>query len=124
MNGFFICKEERMSENRVTLLIQALPGLRIIDEGKTEEGSILALRHDGDECLYTPTTGDTKGMEWIPVGQFSVHPDAVTPVELLEREEGEEEMVEGDEEGGEPAEKSSRSGPFGHNLRRRPELGG
>lgn len=107
-------------DGKVTLLLQALPGLRLLGEGKTEEGSIIALRRDGDECLYVPRTEDEKGMTWIPVAEFSVDPEAVTPPEFLEEEPGGEEEVGG--EGGEPAETTPRTGPFGGRQFKRREV--
>lgn len=110
-------------ENRVTLLLQPLPGLRLIEGGTTEEGSIVALRKDGDECLYVSGGEEDKGMVWIPVGEFSVDPEAVTPPDFFEEPQpGGEAPAEGGEE--QPvSEKPSRSGPMGR-LRRRPEIGG
>lgn len=108
-------------DGKVTLLLQALPGLRLLGEEKTEEGSIIALRRDGDECLYVPRTEDEKGMEWIPIAQFSVDPEAVTPVEFVEEAPAEGETVE---EGGEPAEVKPRTGPFGGRQLKRREVTG
>jgi hypothetical protein len=112
-------------DGKVTMFVNALPGLRLLGEGKTEEGSIIALRREGDECLYVPRTEDEKGMSWIPVSEFSVDPEAVTPVEFLdETPPGEgEEQPEG--EGGEPTEVPSKRGPFGGRpLKRRETTGG
>lgn len=112
-------------ESRITLLVQPLPGLRLLGDGKKEDGSIIALRHDGDECLYVPRTEDEKGMEWIAIAQFSVDPEAVTPVDLLEQPSEEEQPEVEGEEGSESQETSSRSGPFGgHRLKRRTEVAG
>lgn len=116
-------------DNRITLFIQPLTGLRLLGEEKTEEGSIIALRKDGDECLYVPRTEDERGMTWIPIGEFSVDPEAVTPVEFSEAEpqpgEGEE-TPQGEGEGGDqPHEVTPRSGPFGgRKLKRRTEVDG
>ncbi|MGI0148685.1 MAG: hypothetical protein ACREDF_04035 [Thermoplasmata archaeon] len=109
-------------DGKVTLLVNALPGLRLFQEGKTEEGSIIALRRDGDECLYVPRTEEDKGMDWIPVREFSVDPEAVTPVEFLEDPQpGEGEAPEA-EEGA--VEVPSRKGPFGgRQLKRRETTG-
>jgi hypothetical protein len=106
-------------DGRVTLLVQPLPGLRLMEDGKTEEGSIIALRREGDECLYVPWS--EKGMCWIPIGEFSVDPAAVTPIDLLE-EPSEEEPTE-------PAEGISEiqahKTPFGGRpLKRREMMGG
>lgn len=111
-------------DGKVTMLVNALPGLRLLGEGKTEEGSIIALRREGDECLYVPRTEDEKGMVWIPVGEFSVDPEAVTPVEFLD-EPGEETPGEEGGEGGEPTEVLKKGTPFGGRpLKRRETTGG
>jgi len=110
-------------DGKVTMLVNALPGLRLLGEEKTEEGSIIALRREGDECLYVPRTENEKGMCWIPVGEFSVDPEAVTPVEFLDETTGGEgeQPVEGEE----PAEIPSRKTPFGgRQLKRRETTGG
>ncbi len=115
-------------DGKVTMLVNALPGLRLLGEGKTEEGSIIALRRDGDECLYVPRMEDEKGMVWIPVGEFSVDPEAVTPPEFLEEPapgegepvvDGEPTAVEAEQP---PTERPSRTGPMGRALRRRTEV--
>jgi hypothetical protein len=96
-------------DGKITMLVTPLPGLRLMGEGKEpEDGSIIAFRKDGDECLYVPH--DEKGMEWIPVGQFSVDPEAVAPIEY-EEEPGEVPAEETPAE--EPREIPTRKSPFG-----------
>lgn len=109
-------------EGKVTLFLQALPGIRLLGEGKTEEGSIIALRRDGDEALYVPRTEEEKGMTWIPVGEFSVDPEAVTPVEFLEDGQNPDEGQV--EQGEEATEQSIRTGPFGGRQLKRREVKG
>lgn len=116
-------------EGKVTLLMQALPGLRLFAEAEgkePEDGSIIALRKDGDECLYVPRTDDEKGMEWIPIGQFSVDPEAVTPIDILEQPGEEGEIVdEATPESGGPREVPTRKSPFGgRQLKRRQQTEG
>jgi hypothetical protein len=113
-------------ESGVTLLIHPLPGVRIVPDGKKEAGSIIALRRDGDECLYVPDTEEEKGMEWLPIGQFSVDPEAVAIPDLepavAEVEPGTE-PIEEQPQTDEPAESAPvRKGPFGRGLKRRKEF--
>ena len=110
-------------DGKVTMLVTPLPGLRLLGGGKTEDGSIIALRRDGEECLYVPRTEDERGMCWIPIGEFSVDPEAVPPVEFLEQLplEGEGHPAESEE----PSEVPSRKDPFGgRKLKRRETIGG
>jgi hypothetical protein len=106
-------------ESGLTVLMTALPGQRITDPEKPEDGSILAYRKHGDEALFSSwDTENAKGMVWIPVTEFSPDPEAIQPPNL----EQQEEPVEQPEDGTGAAERPITQGPFGRggNLRRRP----
>lgn len=111
-------------ENQVTMLITPLPGLRLLGgDAEPEQGSILAFRKNGDEGLFASWNdeeGQEKGLAWIPIGEFSVNPDAVSPPEIEEEPVPGEEEQPGEEQP--PTERKSRSGPFG-SLRRRETKG-
>lgn len=106
-------------EPQITMLLNPLPGIRVVDGQEDEDGSIVAFRKGGDEALFASWDVDTaKGMKWIPIEEFSVDPEAVKPADLDEGQPGTEEQPA---EGETPVEVPSKKGPFG-NIRRRKEL--
>lgn len=109
-------------DDRLTMLMAPLTGYRLLDGGTLEEGSIIGFRKGGDECLYVPRTEEEKGMEWIPVGSFSVDPEAVTPPDMLPDPAAETPPGEEAHQEGEPSAPDQGRGPFGRSVRRRPEL--
>jgi hypothetical protein len=106
-------------ESQITMLISPLPGLRLLGgDAEPEQGSVIAFRKNGDEALFASWNdeeGQEKGLAWIPVGEFSVNPDSVTPPEILE-----EEPQPGDEpqEDQPTTQRKGRGGPFGGLPRR------
>lgn len=109
-------------DSGVTFLMTPIPGQRIVD-GKEpddwEDGSVLALRRNGDEVLFASWDVDSpKGMAWIPVAEFSPDPEAIQPPGL---EHGEDQPEQPADETG-ASERPSTAGPFGRGggLRRRP----
>jgi len=115
-----------MSESGVTILMSAIPGVRILGEEELEDGSMVALRKGGDEILFASWENDEKehpkGMVWIPVSEFSPDPEAIRPPEI---QEGPDPALPDDAPESAPAEDgtSEKPGnPFGRNLRKRPGL--
>jgi hypothetical protein len=106
-------------DNGITVLMTALPGQRVTDEKSPEDGSILAYRKNGDEVLFASWDAETsKGMVWLPVGEFSPDPESIQPPDL---EQPGQEPAEPEADG--TTERPSTAGPFGRgsgSLRRRP----
>lgn len=114
-----------MSE--ITLIVNPQPGVRLLGGNAVEDGAILAFRKGGDEVLFGSLSDDNRPLVWIPVGEFSIDPGAIEPVEI-EPGGGEEPDDRREEEPAEeppqgPAEEPQSEGttPFG---RVRPELEG
>lgn len=106
-------------DSGITVLMTALPGQRITDEKDPENGSVLAYRKGGDECLFASWDAEeSKGMAWIPVSEFSPDPEAIMPPDIEDQpQEPETETTDG------TTERPSAPGPFGRgpsSLRRRP----
>lgn len=112
-----------MSNVGITVLMQPLPGQRIGDGAEPEDGSVLAYRKDGDECLFASWHIDEdeekpgRPMVWIPVGEFSPDPEAIRPPEIVDGAESEPSDAPGIQE------RPSVEGPFGRPRSRskRPE---
>ena len=103
----------------IKLLMTPLPGVRLFpgEEAKEPEpGSIIAFRKGGDECLYASGGEEERGLAWIPVGEFSVDPEAVTPPEFVD----DPSHLPAEDLQADDGKKPGRT-PFG---RKRPELGG
>ena len=75
-----------MESGGIQVLITPLPGQRITRDTEPEDGSVLAYRNNGDECLFASwDDGETpRGMAWIPVGEFSPDPEAIRPPDIEE----------------------------------------
>lgn len=77
-----------MESGGIQVLISALPGQRVTPGLDVEDGSVLAYRGNGDECLFASWEDDPKnpdrgkGMVWIPVGEFSPDPEAIKPPDI------------------------------------------
>jgi hypothetical protein len=94
-----------MTNPGIQVLLQPLPGQRLVEGAEPEDGSILAYRKDGDEGLFASWDVDhSKPMVWIPVGEFSPDPEAIRPPEIDETAQEQPE---------EPTETPVEHGPFG-----------
>lgn len=84
-----------MESGGIQVLMAALPGQRVTPGLDVEDGSVLAYRGNGDECLFASWEDDPKdpnrgkGMVWIPVGEFSPDPEAIKPPDIVETTESE-----------------------------------
>ena len=106
-------------DSGITVLMTALPGQRITDEKNPEDGSVLAYRKHGDEVLFASWDAEiSKGMAWIPVGEFSPDPESIQPPGMEDPAQEQEQEAEADG----TTERPSAAGPFGRSpgLRRRP----
>jgi hypothetical protein len=107
-------------DSAITMLMTPLPGRRLVDGQESEDGSIIGFRKNGDEALFVSWNAEEdteKGMQWIPVSEFSPDPEAVRPPEVTEEGEG---AVPSEDQL--PTEVPVKKGPFGRGVRRRPEL--
>jgi hypothetical protein len=120
-----------MESGGIQVLMTALPGQRVTKGAPPEDGSVLAYRSNGDECLFASWEDEDeergKGMAWIPVGDFSPDPESIRPPDILEGTETEGAPID---DGSGTTEADPGHGPMGgksggrSGLRRRPTVEG
>jgi len=119
-----------MESGGIQVLMSPVPGQRVTEGKDPEDGSILAFRNGGEECLFASWEADEKdeergrGMAWIPVGEFSPDPEAIRPPEIVDGAPEQQQQPE-DETG--TTERPVGHGPMGGRttrLPRRPSVEG
>lgn len=112
-----------MESGGIQALITPLPGQRISDKENPDDGSVLAYRKDGEECLFASWNAEEpQGMIWIPIGEFSPDPEAIQPPDIVQENE------EGQPDNSGTTESAPSHGPMGGRqaprLPRRPGVEG